>query len=328
MGDFRDVLEVKLSVETELSLEDESVLLLDGPGLNINLVGTIFFTAGDKGGFTNDSEGLLVFIVGDCGVLVFVATDNDVFMIGDDGVFTVDDSGVLTVGDDGIFTTANGFVLATGDFGTKFLVTDDNKEVTLAFNVEVFDTAEVVDFIVEEDFTDSNDEELDSFLTIAFEVGFDLEITLDLLVDCKEITFAVLGGSLVNNFEGEVGVFKEIDFILEAVDRLFDTTGSLFVGILGLLTPTELLIDDIAAFLTGVVGFATVACSFDFNDVALTLIAVDATDLAARVELVTPIGDFGTTEFVVNVLDVTDVGGDLATGEDTANDFCVKVDFT
>jgi len=68
IGDFRDVLEAKLSVETEFSLEDESDLLLDGPGLKTNLVGTIFLTAGDKGGFTNDSEGVLVFTVGDCGV--------------------------------------------------------------------------------------------------------------------------------------------------------------------------------------------------------------------------------------------------------------------
>jgi len=175
IGDFRDVLEAKLSVETELSLEDESDLLLDGPGLNINLVGTIFFTAGDKGGLTNDNEGDLVFVVGDCGVLAFEARDNDDFTIGDGGVFAIDDNGVLTVGDDGILTTANGFVLATGDFGTKFLETDDDNGVAVAFNVEVFDTAEVVDLIVEDDFMDSNDKELDSFLIIAFEeVGLDL----------------------------------------------------------------------------------------------------------------------------------------------------------
>jgi len=42
---------------------------------------------------------------------------------------------------------------------------------------------------------------------------------------------------------------------------------------------------------------------------------------------VSPIGDFGTAEFVVDVLETTKVG-DLATGEDTANDFAVKVDFT
>lgn len=41
-----------------------------------------------------------------------------------------------------------------------------------------------------------------------------------------------------------------------------------------------------------------------------------------------PVGDFGTTEFVVDVLDNTDVGGDLAIGEDEANDFDVKLDFT
>jgi len=285
MGDFRDVLEAKLSVETEFSLEDESDLLLDGPGLKINLVGTIFLTAGDNGGFINDSEGVLVFTVGDCGVFIFAARD-DVFTIGDDGAFTIDDSGFFTVGDDGTFTTANGFVLGTGDFGTKFLVTDDDNGVTLAFNVVVFDTAVVVvDFIVEEDFTDSNDKELDSFLTIAFEeVGFDLETTPDLLVDFKEDIFAVLGGSLVNNFEGEVGAFKEIDFKLDALDRLFDIIGGLFVGIVGLLTPAALLTDNTAAFLTGVVGFATVACSFDFNDIALTLIVVDAADLVARAD--------------------------------------------
>jgi len=280
IGDFRDVLEAKLSVETEFSLEDESDRLLDGPGLKINLVGTIFLTAGDKGGFTNDSEGVLVFTVGDfgdCGVLIFAARDVDAFTIGDDGAFTLDDSGVLTVGDDGTFTTANGFVLATGDFGTKFLAT----EVALAFNVVVFDTAVVVDFIVEEDFTDSNDKELDSFLTIAFEeVGFGLETTLDLLVDFKEDIFAELGGSLVNNFEGEVGAFKEIDFMLDAVDRLFAIIGGLFVGIVGLLTPAALLTDDIADFLT-TTGFATVAWSFDFNDVALTLTVADA---AARAD--------------------------------------------
>jgi len=172
-------------------------------------------------------------------------------------------------------------VLATGDFGTKFLATDDDNEVTLAFNVVVFDTAVVVDFIVEEDFTDSNDKELDSFLTIAFEeVGFGLETTLDF----KEDIFAVLGGSLVNNFEGEVGAFKEIDLMLDAVDRLFAIIGGLFVGIVGLLTPTALLTDEIAAFLTGVVVFEPVACSFDFNDVALTLTVVDAADFAARAE--------------------------------------------
>jgi len=265
IGDFRDVLEAKLSVETEFSLEDESDLLLDSPGLKTNLVGTIFLTAGDKGGFTNDSEGVLVFTVGDCGVLVFGARDIDAF----------------TIGDDGAFTTTNGLVLATGDFGTKFLATDDDNEVTLAFNVVVFDTAVVVDFIVEEDFTDSNDKELDSFLTIAFEeVGFGLETTLDF----KEDIFAVLGGSLVNNFEGEVGAFKEIDLMLDAVDRLFAIIGGLFVGIVGLLTPTALLTDDIAAFLTGVVVFEPVACSFDFNDVALTLTVVDAADFAARAE--------------------------------------------
>jgi len=269
IGDFRDVLEAKLSFETELSLDDESDLLLDGPGLNINLVGTIFFTAGDKGVFTNDNEGDLVFIVGDCGVLAFEARDDDDFTIGDDGVFAIDDSGVLTVGDDGIFTTANGFVLATGDFGTKFLVIDDDDGVTVAFN------AEVVDFIVEDDFVDSNDKELDSLLTIAFEeVRVDLEISLDLLVDFKEDIFAELGGSLVNNFEGEVGVFKEIDFMLEA-DGLFDIIDGLFKGIVGLLTPGELLTESIAVFLTGVVGFATVA---------LTLIAVDVTGFAVRVE--------------------------------------------
>jgi len=287
IGDFRDVLEAKLSVEAELSLEDESDLLLDGPGLNINLVGIIFFTAGDKGGFTNDSEGDLVFIVGDCGVLAFEARDNDDFIIGDDGVFTIDDSGVLTVGDDGTFTpTANGFVLATGDFGTKFLVTDDDNGLTVAFNVEVFDTADVVDFIVEDDFMDSNDKELDSFLTIAFEEdGLDLEISLDLLVDFKEDIFAALSGSLVNNFEGEVGIFKEIDFTLVTdVERLFDVIDGLFVGVVGLLTPAELLTDSIAAFLTGVVDLATVVCSFDFNDVAFTLIVVDVTGFAARVE--------------------------------------------
>jgi len=42
---------------------------------------------------------------------------------------------------------------------------------------------------------------------------------------------------------------------------------------------------------------------------------------------VSPIGDFGTAEFVVDVLDITEVG-DLATGDDTANDFAVKADFT
>jgi len=41
-----------------------------------------------------------------------------------------------------------------------------------------------------------------------------------------------------------------------------------------------------------------------------------------------PVGDSGTAELVVDVFDVIDVGGDLATGEDTANDFDVKVDFT
>jgi len=282
IGDFRDVLEAKLSVETEFSLEDESDLLLDGPGLKINLVGTIFLTAGDKGGFINDSEGVLVFTVGDCGVLIFAA--RDAFTIGDDGAFTIDDSGVLTVGDDGTFTTAKGFVLATGDFGTKFLASDDDNEVALAFNVVVFDTAVVVDFIVEEDFTDSNDKELDSFLTIAFEeVGFGLETTMDLLVDFKDI-LAELGGSLVNNFEGEVGAFKEIDFMLDAVDRLFAIIGGLFVGIVGLLTPAALLTDDTAVFLTGVVGFATVAGSFDFNDVALIFTIVGAADFAAEAE--------------------------------------------
>jgi len=235
MGDFREVLEAKLSVETELSLEDESDLFLDGPGLKINLVGTIFRTAGDKGGFTSDNEGVVVFTVGDCGVLIFAARDKEAFTIGDDGAFTIDDSGVLTIGDDGTFTTANGFVLATGDFGTKLLVTDDDNGVTLVFNVVVFDTAVEVDFIVEEDFTDSNDKELDSFLTIAFEeVGFDLETTLDLLLDFKEDIFVVLDGSLVNNFEGEVGVFKEIDFMLETVDGLFGIIGDLFVDIVGL----------------------------------------------------------------------------------------------
>jgi len=38
---------------------------------------------------------------------------------------------------------------------------------------------------------------------------------------------------------------------------------------------------------------------------------------------VSPIGDFGTAAFVVDVLDITEVG-DLATGE---VDFAVKVDF-
>jgi len=260
IGDFKDVLEVKLSVETELSLEDERDLLLDGPGLNINLVGTIFFTEGDKGGFTNDSEEVLAFTDGD-GVFTFAAIDNDVFTIGDDGVFTIDGTVVFTVGDDGIFTGANGLVLATGDLGPKFLIADDDDNgVTLAFKVEVFDTAEIVDLIVEEDFTDSNDKELDSLLTIAFEdVEFNLEITLDLLVDFKADIFAVLGGSLVNNFNGEVGVFKELDFRLEVVDKLFDITGGLFVDAVGLLAPTELFTGSIAAFLTGVVGFATVA---------------------------------------------------------------------
>jgi len=262
MGDFKDVLEAKLSVETESSLEDERDLLLDGPGLNINLVGTIFLTAGDKGGFTKDSEEVLAFTDGD-GVLIFAAIDNDVLTIGDDGDFTIDDTGVFTVGDDGIFTTVNGLVFATGDLGTKFLVTDDDDNgVTLAFKVDVLDTAEVVDLIVEEDFTDNNDKELDSLLTIAFEdVGFDLEITLDLLVDFKADIFAVLGGSLVDNFNGEVGVFKELDFRLEAADKLFDITGGLLVG---LLAPTEPFTGSIAALtklpnLTGVVGFATVA---------------------------------------------------------------------
>jgi len=268
MGDFNDVLEAKLSVETELSLEDESDLLLDGPGLSINLVGTIFFTTGgDKGGFTNDNEGVLVFIVGvdgvlvfivgDGGVLLFVTSDTDVFTIGDDGVFTIDDGRVFTVGDDGNFTIANGFVFVTGDFGTKFLPTDDEDGVTLLF--KVFDTAEVVDFIVEEDLTDSNDEALDSFLTIAFEeIAFDLEITVDWLIDFKDDIFAVPSGSLVNNFEGDVGVFKEIDFTVEAVDMLFDIIGGLFVGVVRLLTPVELLTDSKGVFLTGVVGFATV----------------------------------------------------------------------
>jgi len=324
MGDFKDVLEAKLSVETELSLEDERDLLLDGPGLNINLVGTIFLTAGDKGGFINDSEGVLVFTAGD-GVLIFGAVDNDVFTIGDDGVFTLDDSGVFTVGDDGIFTTANGLVFATGDLGIIFLVTDDDDDdddngVTLAFKVKVFDTGEVVDFIVEEDLTESSDKELDSFLTIAFEdVAFDLEITVELLVDFKADIFTVLVSSLVN-FKGEVGVFTELDFRLEVVDKLFDITGGLFVGAVGLLALVEPFTDSIGAFLTGVVGFATIVCSFDFNDVVLTLFAVDVTDLEVRVEVI-PVGDFGTVEFV---LDTTE--GDFATGEDTADDFGVKVD--
>jgi len=322
MGDFKVVLEAKLSVETELSLEDERDLLLDGPGLNINLVGTIFFTAGDKGGFVNDSEGVLVFTAGD-GVLIFAAVDNDVFIIGDDGVFTLNDSGVFTVGDDGIFTTAIGLVFATGDFGIRFLVTDDDDNgVTLAFKVNGFDTGEVVDFIVEEDLTESSDKELDSFLTIAFEdVAFDLEITVELLAGFKEDVFAVLVGSLVN-FKGEVGVFTELDFRLEVVDKLFDITGGLFVGVVGLLALVEPFTDSIGAFLTGVVGFATIVCSFDFNDVVLSLFAVDVTDLEVRVEEI-PVGDFGTVEFI---LDTTE--GDFATGEDTADDLGVKVDLT
>jgi len=314
MGDFKDVLEAKLSVETELSLEDERDLFLDGPGLNINLVGTIFFTAGDKGGFINDNEGVLVFTVGD-GVLIFAAVDNDVFTIGDDGVFTFNDSGVFTVGDDGIFITANGLVFATGDFGIKFLVTDDDDDngVTLAFKVEVFDTGEVVDFIVEEDLTEISDKELDSFLTIVFE-----------LVGFKANTFTVLVGSLVN-FKGEVGVFTELDFRLEVVDKLFDIIGGLFVGAVGPLALVEPFTDSTGAFLTGVVGFATIACSFDFNDVVLFLFAVDVTDLEVRVEVI-PVGDFRTVEFVIEVLDTT--GGDFATGDDTADDFGVKVDLT
>jgi len=43
---------------------------------------------------------------------------------------------------------------------------------------------------------------------------------------------------------------------------------------------------------------------------------------------VSPVGDFGPAEFVIDVLDITDFGGDLATGEDAASDFDVKVDFT
>jgi len=39
---------------------------------------------------------------------------------------------------------------------------------------------------------------------------------------------------------------------------------------------------------------------------------------------VIPVGDFGTVEFVNEVLDTT--GGDFVTGEDTATDFGVKVD--
>lgn len=104
-----------------------------------------------------------------------------------------------------------------------------------------------------------------------------------MIVDFRGDIFAVLSGSLVNNFEGEVGVFKEIDLMLEA-DGLFDIIDGLFKGIVGLLTPAELLTDSIAAFLTGVVGFATVACSFDLNDEGLTLIAVDVTGFAVRVE--------------------------------------------
>jgi len=56
----------------------------------------------------------------------------------------------------------------------------------------------------------------------------------------------------------------------------------------------------------------------------LSLFDVDATDLDVR-GFTIPVGDFGTVEFVGEVLDTTDVREDLETGEETANDFGVDL---
>jgi len=351
IGDFNNVLEAKLSVEMELSLEEESDLLLVRPGLNTSLVGVSFLICGDNGAFV-----VLVLSVGDNGIFALADGDNGIFTIDNNEVFvfTIGDNGVFVVGDDGgalLVTATDDCVFVTGDFGAEFLeiVDDDCVFVTgdfgakfleivdgrtLVFKVVVFDTTEV-DFIVEEDLTGATNKVLDSFLTITFgEIGPALELTMDLVtVDFIGNIFIVLG-FVVNNFEGEVGAFTEIDFGLEVIDELLDIIDDdLFVGVIGNLTTGTLLTVNTVAFLTGVVGgFTTVVLSFDdsdFKDVGLSslTIALVPTDLTVEVEgLTDTCNDLGTVEVIDEVLDTADNERDLVTGEETTVDLEDKVD--
>jgi hypothetical protein len=269
IGDFSDVLEAKLSVETELSLEDESDLLLDKPGLNISLVGTFFSTIGD---FNDDTEEALVLTIGDNGVVVFTVSDNGVllliaadtevlgFAVGDDTevlVFKTGDTGVFIIEEHKVFISISGSNFVTGDLGVKLL--EVNSGITLVFIVvDDVDFIEIVDLIDVGDFTDNNDKELCSFFTIVFgEVGPVLEIKLDLLViDLTGNVFTELD-SLITDFEGE-GVFKEIDFTLEAVDGLL-FIDDFIVGEDGNCTPVTVFGDNTSVFFTGLVGFKTFA---------------------------------------------------------------------
>lgn len=305
IGDFNDILEVKLSVETELSLDDESDLLLVSPGLSINFVGTIFFFTGDNGAFDVDNEEVLFFIVGDNRV---------VFMTGESGDFIEDV-------DEGFVTTSD-CVFSIGDLGTKFLETIE--VLTLTFKFVVFKTGEV-DNIVEGNLADSNDKVLDSFLTITFgEIDPDLEITLDLLLTIEFVDNDIfILGSLVIIFEGEEGVFEEIDLMLEAVDGLLDINGDLLVGIVDGLIPTIPFVDnaETAVFFTGVIGFATIACCvFDesnFNNEELSLaVVLETVDFMIEVE---GLVDNDIFEVVVVVLDIVDMREDLVTREDTTD---------
>jgi len=158
IGDFNDVLKAKLSVEVELSLEEESLLL---EGLNISLVGKSFGLAGDIGGLDDtEIEAVLGLTIGDNGVLGLIVGDNGVlaFTVGDRGVFTTGDGKVLTVGEDGLLATVSldGFVIVVGDLGTEFLDTAID-DVTVAFEVVDFGTTEAVDFSNKEELTDDNE---------------------------------------------------------------------------------------------------------------------------------------------------------------------------
>jgi len=323
IGDFFDAFEVSVKMGPIL---EESDLLLVTPGLKTSLVGASFLIVGDNGDCI-----VLVLSVGDNGILAlaegdngdFIIDDDDIFTIGD--VFTFGDNRVFDVGDNGVFLTiANDSVFATGDFGVEFLKIVDGR--VLSLKVVVFGTAEV-DLIVEEDLTDNNDNELDSFLIITFgEVGSTLELTMD-LVTVEFIDVFIVLDFIVDNFE--VGVILETDFALETVGLLDNIDGDLFVGVVGNLTSVTFLVDN-TTFLTVVGDFTTVNLSLDdpdLNDVGLSSLTMvlDPSDLAVEVvELTNPCDNLGTVEVIVEVLDTVDIE-EIETGEDKL-DFEVEID--